>query len=418
VFNSTVLRSSSGNLVIEATNTFADIWAPTSAGNLEITPIGNAVTSAPSTIAGATVAESPIAGSFTYYPQSDFVNILLNEPSAGNLIITGTTTEAYAYGRVTAGNLTVSGNTEFDRAQARSTSGNLIVEGNSSDNKTLTAVSSGNLIITNTGETVTSAPSTIAGSVLAESPIAGSYSIAVERTQITVLQLADSAGNLIITGNSTVVSGSVSRRTSSGNLEITGTTAANPLYQRVSAGNLAITGATVSSATWAPNSSGNLTITGTDNVQFISRDVTSAGELVVSGTSQVTFVPGGRATPTGGGGSYVFPSSWDILKPYFPDDRHILGYQQGQTDPGNLRVTGFSQVTVVSRPPAPRKTLGDYIRSLEPQHPPSRPAPNIATPQVNFAQQALAEDRLLLSGRLLDFDEIQDELEQELEQSY
>ena len=520
VFDSTVLRSSSGNLVIEATNTFADIWAPTSAGNLAITPLGNAVTSAPSTIAGAALAESPIAGSFTYYPQSDFVNILLNEPSAGNLIITGTTTEAYAYVRVTAGNLTVLGNTEFNRAQGRVSSGNLVITGNSSSNRTLTAVSSGNLVITSIGEKVTSAPSTIAGAAIAETPIAGSYTVTVQQTIVNILQLVNSAGNLIITGTDNVqfvsrnvtssgnliitgtsqvifvpggndrvssgnliVVGSIVesaslkatsagnlvvtgntvensafnrtssgnvvivgatventtitidsagelvllgstvenfavQRSSAGNVVITGNTVANPAYQRVSAGNLAITGTTESSATWSPNSSGNLIITGTDSVQFISRDITSAGELVVSGTSLVTFVPGGRATPTGGGGSYVFPSSWDILKPYFPDDRHILGYQQGQTDPGNLRVTGFSQVTVVSRAPAPRKTLGDYIRSLEPQRPPSRPAPNIAAPQINFAQQALAEDRLLLSGRLLDFDEIQDELDQELEQGY
>lgn len=72
-------------------------------------------------------------------------------------------------------------------------------------------------------------------------------------------------------------------------------------------------------------------------------DFTSTGTILVSGTSEVTpfflasqgtILVGGSSQfvapqARAGGGSYLYPTSWDILKPYFPDDRHILG-QRGQ----------------------------------------------------------------------------------------
>lgn len=78
-----------------------------------------------------------------------------------------------------------------------------------------------------------------------------------------------------------------------------------------------------------------------------SFDLDSRGNIVISGSSEITpfylesqgnIVIGGISVivpPQKGGGSYLYPTSWDILQPYFPDDRHILGNRYQGAEAGN-----------------------------------------------------------------------------------
>lgn len=489
------IEESSGNAVVTGSTQFDVAKARSSAGDLEI--IGNTVSrtvqtetssgqllsvspgqvteslSDSSGIAGAAVATITIGGGMDSYPIStEFVDIW-NPESQGQLVVTGSSVTVRTLNFLSQGQLAVLGASAFSDRYNRSTAGNVVITGNSVANIQLVVNSAGNISVTPVGNAVTSAPSAIAGSAVAEAAIGGSWTTytAVEQVSYisngqffpgnvvytttagtvlmsgnTVVQFrpngdVDSSGNLVING--TTVASSTQNSASAGLLTITGTTVESADYARTSLGNLAIVAASAQNVSFNVDSSGNVVITGTSSDEFIPAGfVTSSGNLVINGTtahnstvstvslgleiitgtSQSVFVPAVKPTPVGGGGgSYVFPSSWDILKPYFPDDRHILGYQQAQTDPGNLRVTGFTQVTVISNPGARRKTLGDYIKSLEQSPRPNlvQSAPTADTVPAavqDFVQLALVEDQLLLSDKLWEFDPIQAELDQELNQ--
>ena len=229
----------------------------------------------------------------------------------------------------------------------------------------------------------------------------------------------NTSGNLLISGSTT--SSRTINLPSNGNLLISGSTTSSRTINLPSNGNLLISGSTTSSRTINLPSSGNLLISGTTVSEFVpAGSIESAGSLVISGSATAEFIPAKPSVRPGGGGSYVFASSWDILTPYFPDDRHIFGYQQGETAPGNLRVRGFSTVTVISNTSPARKTLSGYIDALQNSAIHSNrlavdASYNIKEKQnKNFVNMALAEDQLLLSGQLFDFDPIQDELHNEL----
>ena len=202
---------------------------------------------------------------------------------------------------------------------------------------------------------------------------------------------------------------------------ISGATVQSRIAVENTAGNLLISGATVQSRTIAEDSTGNLLISGTTVAEYVPAGESTTGELIISGSATVEFRPGPViAKGGGGGGSPVYTTSWDALTPYFPDDRHILGYQEGNIAPGNLRVQGYSTITFVSgkqllAPVQPgRKSLADFMRDVgQIKSVVSSTAP--VNTQNKLMQQAISEDRLLLSGRLLDFNPIQDELDAELD---
>jgi hypothetical protein len=460
-----------------------------SSGNLVFTQPGGIVQELGNTspIAGAALAEQPIAGGMdTLYVGSTFQD-LLNESTSGNIVISGTSGYGYTY--TSSGNLIISGTDAYRSIANIQTHGNLILSGVDSGNIYIEEDSAGSLLFTPVGWKSTATISgTIAGSPLASTPIGGDEM----ENNVAVVQVSyisggtyypgnvayttsagnlkifgidhnvfgeQSAGNLVITGTDTIeaiihstitstgnliVTGSTVDSTtitvnsagellisgtdttayafgnrSAGNLTITGTDSTSYAIAKTSAGNLIITGTDQVSTTTTRESAGSLVISGTTTSEFIpAGSIRSSGELTISGTATAVFIPGKQAPAIGGGGSYIFPSSWDILTPYFPDDRHILGYQEATTEPGNLRVNGFTSVTFISNPQPARKSLSDYMREVPAKQAAIKPTPVLVDPaeeqRKKLMQLAILEDQLLLNGRLLDFDPIQDELDNEL----
>ena len=476
--NTVVVRTldflSNGNLVIAGTTVQSTQWNQTSSGNLVITPIGEYINSLSSSsgIAGAALADQTIAGGKdTNYRPSQY-QVQWVEPTSGNLVIVTESVYPVTRNFTSVGNLLVNGSTVQNSTRQELTSGNLLVSGTTVAPITINISSSGNLTFTPVGFQASSTDSgSIAGSSIAEVPIAG---VLDNNTVIVVVSYISggtwydgsvayttSAGNLLMSGNTvavyvpagaitttgnllisgtTVQSRTIAENTagnllisgttvqsrtiaedSTGNLVISGTTVQNRIAVENTAGNLLISGATVQSRTIAEDSTGNLLISGTTVAEYVPAGESTTGELIISGSATVEFRPGPViAKGGGGGGSPVYTTSWDALTPYFPDDRHILGYQEGNIAPGNLRVQGYSTITFVSgkqllAPVQPgRKSLADFMRDVgQIKSVVSSTAP--VNTQNKLMQQAISEDRLLLSGRLLDFNPIQDELDAELD---
>ena len=456
--NTVVVRTldflSNGNLVIAGTTVQSTQWNQTSSGNLVITPIGEYINSLSSSsgIAGAALADQTIAGGKdTNYRPSQY-QVQWVEPTSGNLVIVTESVYPVTRNFTSVGNLLVNGSTVQNSTRQELTSGNLLVSGTTVAPITINISSSGNLTFTPVGFQASSTDSgSIAGSSIAEVPIAG---VLDNNTVIVVVSYISggtwydgsvayttSAGNLLMSGNTvavyvpagaitttgnllisgtTVQSRTIAENTA-GNLLISGTTVQNRIAVENTAGNLLISGATVQSRTIAEDSTGNLLISGTTVAEYVPAGESTTGELIISGSATVEFRPGPViAKGGGGGGSPVYTTSWDALTPYFPDDRHILGYQEGNIAPGNLRVQGYSTITFVSgkqllAPVQPgRKSLADFMRDVgQIKSVVSSTAP--VNTQNKLMQQAISEDRLLLSGRLLDFNPIQDELDAELD---
>jgi hypothetical protein len=401
-------------------------------------------------IAAAPLADMTIGGGMDTVYRSSTYQDTWHESSAGNLEISAVSQSETIISYVSQGELTITGSSTNDMVLQPTSEGMLLVSGQTVANIALHVDSAGDLTVSPVGNAVTSAPSTIADGALAAAAIGGSYQSSPEIVVVSYISGGEyypgnvayttSAGTEIITGNSTVTTASVTSEQTSGNLVISGSSETSHVViqqssgllelfgnsedpvvlNAVSAGNLSITGSSEQSSQRSVISAGLLQITGNTVAIYVpaGQNIMSAGDISVTGSSVVEFVPGPiPVARTGGGGSYVYPSSWDILTPYLPNDRLILGYQQGQSQAGRLRLKGYSAVTLVSNPAGRRKTLGDYMNSVQARRTESRPSAVVkATPAAKnrFQLQALAEDQLLLRDSLFEFDEIQDELDREL----
>ena len=413
-------ETTNGNLVIvgnTVTNRTLDF---NSIGELSFTPVGwKSTADISGTIAGSAMATTPIGGDEmennisvvqvsyisggTYYPGNVAYTV-----TNGNLLITGTdTVEVIHAGQLTSsGNLVITGTTVSSITQNITTSGELLINGNSTVEQAFNRISSGELLIIGSAD----------------------YSITENE---------DSAGNLLITGNSTVNHVSVYSEISNGSLLISGSDSVDVVFRRVSSGNLIdtgyavyavtlnftssgnllVSGNTVQSSTINIDSSGNIVITGSSTDEFVpAGGIRSSGELIINGTTTAEFIPyTPPITKQNAGGSYVFASSWDILKPYFPDDRHILGYVRGETEeqPRRRKISGSTGFTVIRGTPklAPKFSFLKDITNIE-QKPQVTLVPKIK--ENKLLKQIMLEDELLLNGSLLDFDDPDDELEREL----
>jgi hypothetical protein len=440
VQNSTRQELTSGNLVVSGTTVAPITINISSSGNLTFTPVGFQASSTDSgSIAGSSIAEVPIAGVLdnntvivvvsyisggTWYDGS-----VAYTTSAGNLLMSGNTVAVYvpAGAITTTGNLLISGTTVQSRTIAENTAGNLLISGTTVQSRTIAEDSTGNLVISGTtvqNRTIaenTAGNLVISGTSGFNNDYASAGNLLISGTTVQNRTISENtAGNLLMSGTTVAefVPGGV---ITNGELIISGSTTTEITQSELSNGNLIITGNSVVAQTHAVVSDGNLIISGTTVAEYVPAGVSTNGELIISGSATVEFRPGPViAKGGGGGGSPVYTTSWDALTPYFPDDRHILGYQEGNVTPGNLRVQGYSTITFVSgkqllAPVQPgRKSLADFMRDVgQIKSVVSSTAP--VNTQNKLMQQAISEDRLLLSGRLLDFNPIQDELDAELD---
>ena len=467
---------SSGNLVVTGTDFQNRVIAETTTGNLIITPVGEFIQplSSSSGIATAALADQTIGGGkdTNYYPTT--YQDLWIEPTSGNLIINGTSVQSSLRNESTSGNLVITGTDTQSSLRKESTSGNLVLTGTSATNKTLDFVSRGNLVVTPVGwKSIATISGTIAGSAIASDPIGGDEM----ENNIAVVQVSyisrgtyypgniaytTTSGNLVITGTDTVQFISAGNEESTGNLVITGSTASSVirslttsgqllisgnstvssivLYPETTSGLILISGNTVSETTYNTDSngnllingysglgyafatSGNLTISGTTVAEYIpaNQNISSNGNLDIFGSATAVFIPNVPQRTSSGGGSYVFPSSWDILTPYLPDDRLILGYRKAETSGiGKLRSFGFTEITVIRGASLPKKStlLSKYIQSIEDAKA-KQPVKQIPLSPVvlenHKLKQALMEDEMLLNGSLIEVDTLQQELDREL----
>jgi len=169
-----------------------------------------------------------------------------------------------------------------------------------------------------------------------------------------------------------------------------------------------------------------LLLTGTTVVEYIpAGQIISNGNLIITGSATAVFIPNVPQRTTSGGGSYIFPSSWDILTPYLPNDRHILGYQELKTSGiGVLRSSGFTEITFVRGTSLPKKPnlLSKYIQGIEDAKTKQIEKQETLLSLVSLPvvlensklRQALMEDEMLLNGSLLEVDTLQQELDREL----
>jgi ribosomal protein S11 len=393
-----------------------------SRGNLVISPLGEFVEplSDSGVLAGDSLASQAIGGGMdtvfrstgyqTTVNLSTHGNLILSGgvyveyQSSGNLVITGTTEQNNTVSKNTAGNLVVAGSTTIDSAFAAESSGNLVILGNSEFNRVATILSSGNLLINGSSSGQTYNVSS-AGNL-----IATGLSVVTNTVNI------ETSGNLVANG----VSGEsvTSARASLGNLIVQGSATYQIVQLVESDGLLTVVGTDEHSTTTITTSSGNLVVTGASTSEFVpAGSIESSGNLVVTGTTSVVFVPGAQPVKQSrGGGSYVFASSWDILKPYFPDDRHILGYVRGESDGIRRRkISGSTTFTVIrglNKPTALSKNY-DFLRSLPKVVVESSQSLSEESHNESVLTQILYEDQLLLDNQWGEFDLINDELNYE-----
>ena len=393
-----------------------------SKGNLVISPVGEFVEplSDSGVLAGDSLASQPIGGGMdtifrgtgyqTTVNLSTHGNLVLSGgvyveyQSSGNLVITGTTEQNNTVSKNTAGDLVVTGESTITSTSTADSSGNLLILGNSEFNKVVTISSSGNLLINGSSNGQTYNVSS-AGNL-----IATGLSVVLNTVNI------DTSGNLVVTG---VSSRSVtSARDSLGNLIVLGSATYQVVLSVESTGILTVVGNDAYNSTTITNSSGDLEITGASASEFVpAGSVESSGNLVVTGTTLAVFVPGSQPVKqSGGGSSYVFASSWDILKPYFPDDRHILGYVRGESNGTRRRkISGSTTFTVIrglDKPTTLSKNY-DFLRSLPKVVVDSPQSLSEECPNESVLTQILYEDQLLLDNQWGEFDLINDELNYE-----
>ena len=411
--NSILNETTNGNLVIVG-NTVAIVTVDFSSnGELSFTPVGWKSTATISgTIAGSALAGTPIGGDEmenntsvvqvsyisggTFYPGNIAYTV-----TNGNLLIIGTDTVEFVQSVTvdSRGNLIITGSTLCSVTQISTSSGELLISGNSTANISVIY------------------PETTAGLVLL-------YGNTVAETTYA----SDSNGNLVITGTS--VTDTAYTVDTNGNLIINGSTTSDTTHVVDTTGNLLIAGNSEISYTVSIDSFGNILINGYSGLGYA---FASAGELLISGTTVSEYIPANQNNSSTGnlvitgrttveviivppvqkqnaGGSYVFASSWDILKPYFPDDRHILGYVRGESNGMRRRkISGSTTFTVVrgldKLTIAPKNY--DFLRNL----------PKVVeSPQLfnnSILKQILHEDQLLLDGQWCEFDLIDDELSYE-----
>jgi hypothetical protein len=241
------------------------------------------------------------------------------------------------------------------------------------------------------------------------------------RTELTT-------GQLIVTG--THSNNSRHAETSQGQLRLSGSDYQATVHGQSTTGRLAVTGSVEynKQSTYSTTSSGQIILSGVTEITIISdngniNSISSSGGLHITGTATAStgIAPKVTAVKENRGGSYVYATSWDILSPYFPDDRHILGYIELKTSGiGIIGIGGTSTVEVVKGKPAvPVKTgksLADYIAEISTATSTIEIKQPIVVkaPKVKISQQAFLEDEMLLNGDLLDLDPTQDELDREL----
>jgi hypothetical protein len=462
---------SSGNLVITGSDSQNRTIAEYSDGNLVIDPIGEFIEplSDSSGIAGAAIADIPIGGgSDTTYSPTTYED-LWNEDTSGNLTLVGTDTQNSLRTELSQGNLVVNGTDTQSSLRNETTNGNLVIIGNTVTDRTLNFASSGELSFTPVGwKSTADISGTIAGSAMATTPIGGdemennisvvqvsyisggtyypgnvAYTVTNGNLLITgtdtvelihagevtsqgnlvitgstvssVTQISISSGELLISGNSTVNSSVIYPETTTGLVLISGNTISETTYTSDSNGNLLISGYSGQGYTFT--TSGNLLISGTTVVEFLpaNLNIHTSGNLVISGSTTIEVIIVPPITKQNAGGSYVFASSWDILKPYFPDDRHILGYVRGETEeqPRRRKISGSTGFTVIRGTPKTQPKFGFLkdIANIEPKQQVT------LVPKVNenkFLKQIMLEDEMLLNGSLISIDDPDDELEREL----
>ena len=382
---------SQGNLVVTGSSFQNRTIAEYSTGNLIITPIGEFIEplSDSSGIAGAAIAGIPIGGgSDTVYHPSLYED-LWNEDSAGNLTIAGTDTTSSIRNQLSFGNLIVTGSDEQISLRNEITAGNLVISGNITTSATLNFDSVGELLFTPVGwKSTASISGTIAGSAMATTPIGGDEM----ENNVAVVQVSYISGGIYYPGN-------VAYAVSNGNILLNGT----DTVEFVESSNLI--------------SEGNLIITGSTVDEYIpaNQNISSDGNLIITGstTVQVIIVPPVPKQKTGG--SYVFASSWDILKPYFPDDRHILGYIQGEVGdkPRRRKISGSTEFAVIRGNNKPQPKFG-FLKDISnvDAKPKVKLVPKIQ--ENRFFKQIMLEDEMLINGSLLLIDDPDDELEREL----
>ena len=472
--NSTRRESSIGQLKLNGSLVSRLLVKPNSSGQLKVATSSQS----PLSINNSGLAASPlgaisIAGGLDLTGYKSSFASLRNEKSSGQLRLTGTTLDRAIEIESSSGQLRLTGATTWARRPAFSSSGNLKVTGAFTKTQRYAKPSSGRLVLTPNGNnTSLSVSSTIAGGSLASSPLGGNYERTLLKTAVTftlnrifyndtgytgsssgslrltgrsvysiklkesssgqlrlsgvatnnVIRAEKSTGRLVLT--STTVSRSIRIEKSNGRLSITGSRNSNILTTRTSAGNLNLNGSTLSRAIRVEKSTGRLQIVGSAVTVFVgSGSVNSTGNLVLVGTSRVEVYRAAKPRRGNGGGSYVYATSWDILKPYFPDDRHILGYRELKTSGiGTVELFGVSNAEFI--PAAPKveakpqreNILLKYIKSVEEDR--NKAPITVAKPKSpvvsKFKQQALREDEMLLTGSLLDFEDPDDELDREL----
>lgn len=392
---------------------------------------------------------------------------LRTEASSGQMVLSGNGTTSSLRTGNSSGQLVLANANAFKIIQEEESRGYLVTTGSkeysflqnnlSSGQTTLTGVvttsvifdtkSNARVVLVTAGQNpLTVDNSSLAASPLASISIAGGVDLPGYNTLFESLRNELTQGELILTGQST--NNYTRYESSSGNLVITGTTFAANIrpFSFTSSGQIKLTGTHTKVFAVSVSSNGSVVINGSTEITTIINKVdssgiltisgntiasvrtslteeTSSGNAIVSGTTSFRFIPKPARRENSGGGGYVYASSWDILKPYFPDDRHILGYRDLKTSGiGVANVTGSSTVTFIQGPKvtvSSRKSLSDYIKDVE------------ATPKsiVTVAKskkvketallpqglkQALLEDEMLLNGTLIYFDSPEDELDREL----
>lgn len=449
-WNTTLTRATTGNLVSTGSTAKNITKARITGGNLSVSPNGtNTSLTVSGSIAGSAIADHPIVSNAEVTLLRTQVTYVLNglfyrdeglvTISSGRLVLSGQTKNTSSRQAVSSGNLALTGSYAVRIRYAETSSGRLTLTGTtgtsnvnnyafaSSGNLTLVGahiarelhveLSSGQLYLSGAHtKAITSANST-AGNLL----VSGTHTRSELYTETSAGQLYVNGAHAKTFRHNVESIGSV---IVAGTTEITTTIGGYTTYDVVSNGSVHVTGSTVSLHIFESlqTSSGRLKVTG-QTVAVVRRSLneeTSSGNLVLNGRSVARFIPKPKKRANGGGG-YVYASSWDILKPYFPDDRHILGYRDLKTSgTGVVSVSGHTDAVFIPAAKVTvsnRKSLSDYMEEVKTSPKPraqvkkAKPAP---APVPKISAQAFMEDELLLKGSLLSLDPLQDELDQEL----
>jgi hypothetical protein len=467
VWNKTLVKTTLGNLTTTGSSNKSVTKSRTTNGNLLVVSNGtNTSLTVSGSISGSAIADHPIVAntertilrtSVTYTLSGVFYRdagltttssgrILLSgqskntsirqELSSGRLVITGTHVKVGRYVKTTSGQLRITGTTVTSNIKKYrfTTAGQLVIAGTHVKNVKHVKTTAGNLVTTGTHVKNVKHVKTTAGNLVTTGThvIAEIYAetstgrLRVTGTHSNSLVHNVSSNGSVITSGFTEITTTISGRTiysiaSNGNAHIIGTTSALHIFESLqsSSGGLVVSGNTVAVVRRSlkeETSSGGLVVSG-NTVAVVRRSLkeeTSSGNIVLNGNTVVRFISNRKKRANAGGG-YVYASSWDILTPYFPDDRHILGYIDLKTSgTGFVTISGSSSVSFIQSPKvtiSPKKKLSDYIKEV--QLPPVK-AEEILIIKPIMSRQALLEDELLLKGSLLDFESPEDELDREL----